>query len=161
MRSSVAWPCLLLLASGCGSPRPSPRVVHLAAAPRVERIAVAEPVILRLATFNIHVLGPAKAGRPEVPSILAELVRRHDLGVRGQGTLFDDSAHDYFQREPYLSRFEVLDTGVSFILINVHTRPRSALQESAAMEHVFAWAEARYGKDEVFLAVGDFNAGCG
>jgi len=183
------------------------------APPPVEAPA-SEPFALRLATFNIQVLGPAK-------SVLADIIRRYDLvavqeirDISGQaplrllaainqhpegpgyalalsertgrepddrhsqeqyayyyrvdrlrpvddGTLYDDSRHDHFQREPYLSRFECVGSDASFVVINVHTRPRSALEEIAAMEHVFAWAKSFYGEDETFIAVGDFNAGCG
>ena len=87
--------------------------------------------------------------------------RTDRLSVRDRGTLYDDEPHDYFQREPYLNRFEITGTDVSFIVINVHTRPRSALAEIAAMEHVFTWAKDFYDGEEVFIAVGDFNAGCG
>lgn len=176
---------------------------------------------LRLATFNIQVLGPAKSGRPEILRTLAGIIRQYDLvavqeikdisgeaplrllaainadadepsyalalsdrtgrqpddrrsqeqyayyyrtdrlSVLDDGTLFDDEPHDYFQREPYLNRFEIAGSEVSFVLINVHTRPRSALREIAAMEHVFTWAKSFYDQEEVFIAVGDFNAGCG
>jgi endonuclease/exonuclease/phosphatase family metal-dependent hydrolase len=76
-------------------------------------------------------------------------------------TLFDDSAHDYFQREPYLSRFAVLESDATFVLINIHTPPRSAVPEIAAMEHVFVWAKAHFEDEDIFIALGDFNAGCG
>lgn len=87
--------------------------------------------------------------------------RTDRLREAGAPTLYDDSVHDHFQREPYLSRFELVDAGHSFVVINVHTRPRSAVPELAAMEHVFAWARAHYAAERTFIAVGDFNAGCG
>jgi endonuclease/exonuclease/phosphatase family metal-dependent hydrolase len=87
--------------------------------------------------------------------------RADRLRVRDEGTLYDDEPHDHFQREPYLNRFEIVGTGVTFVVINVHTRPRSALREIAAMEHVFTWAKTFYADERVFIAVGDFNAGCG
>ncbi|MBW2464800.1 MAG: endonuclease/exonuclease/phosphatase family protein [Deltaproteobacteria bacterium] len=227
MRSKYAWSWLLVLALACGSapssgpraPASQPAAAAHAPAPAVE--APPEAITLRLATFNIQVLGPAKASRPEVLEALAEIIRGYDvvavqeikdvsgeapvsllsavnadpdgpefamalsprtglqpddrrsqeqyayfyrterLRALGEGTLYDDSSHDHFQREPYLSRFEFIDTDVSFVLINVHTRPRSALAEIAAMEQVFTWAKALYEDEEVFIALGDFNAGCG
>lgn len=87
--------------------------------------------------------------------------RTDRLRVSGEPTLFDDAEHDYFQREPYLSRFELVDGHATFVVINIHTRPRSAVSEIAAMEHVFAWAKAHFAGEDTFVAVGDFNAGCG
>jgi deoxyribonuclease-1-like protein len=91
----------------------------------------------------------------------AYFFRTDTIAVVGESTLFDDSAHDYFQREPYLSRFSMRSSGASFVLMNIHTRPRAAVSEIAAMEHVFAWAQERFAGEEVFIALGDFNAGCG
>jgi endonuclease/exonuclease/phosphatase family metal-dependent hydrolase len=91
----------------------------------------------------------------------AYFYRTERIEVVGDSTLFDDSAHDYFQREPYLSRFSFVGTDSTFVLINVHTRPRAAVSEIAAMEHVFAWAKEHFEGEEVFIALGDFNAGCG
>ena len=79
----------------------------------------------------------------------------------GGHQLFDDSAHDYFQREPHIARFAVRGSCSSFVLMNIHTRPKSAVSEIAAMEHVFSWAVANYQDERHFIALGDFNAGCG
>lgn len=86
--------------------------------------------------------------------------RTDRLEMPRDAVLFDDSAHDYFQREPYLGRVRVIGGG-SFVLMNIHTPPRVAVQEIAAMEHVFRWARARFADEDVFIALGDFNAGCG
>ncbi len=91
----------------------------------------------------------------------AYFFRTDRLRIVGEPVLFDDAAHDYFQREPYLSRFEVAGAGVDFVMINVHTKPAAALEEIAAMEHVFAWAKGAFAGEDTFIAVGDFNAGCG
>ncbi len=202
------WLAFIALTAACASApaaRPS-------AAPE-------EPVLIRMATFNIQVFGPTKAGKPEVMAALASIVRRYDLvavqeiedvsgqaplalldacnegdshwalalsertglqpddrrsqeqygyyyrsdrlALVGEGTLYDDSTHDFFQREPFLQRFVTIEGRRSFVMINVHTRPRSAVSEIAAMEHVFTWAKARFVDESVFIAVGDFNAGCG
>jgi len=77
--------------------------------------------------------------------------------------LFDDSAHDYFQREPHVVRFGVVDACASFVLINVHTKPLNGVTaiEIAAVEHVFEWSTDHFGADAHVIALGDFNAGCG
>ncbi len=217
-RASLA---VLLVLAACGGlpptrtdgPAPS-RPTDTQTAPRRAEVR------LRLATFNLQVFGPAKAGREEWLGAVADIIRRYDLvavqeirdvsgvaptrlldavnavsgpryaialsprtgrepddrhsqeqyayfyrsdtlSVDDASTLYDDSAHDYFQREPYLSRFAISGTGVSFVLMNVHTRPRAAVSEIAAMEHVFTWARERFGAERIFIALGDFNAGCG
>jgi len=79
----------------------------------------------------------------------------------GSHRLYDDSAHDHFQREPHVARFAVQGACTSFVLMNLHTRPRAALEEIAAVEHVFRWAREQYDDERHFVALGDFNAGCG
>lgn len=86
--------------------------------------------------------------------------RTDRLAMDDDGVLYDDSAHDHFQREPFLGRVNVRSGG-SFVLMNVHTPPRDAVAEIAAMEHVFLWARTRFADEDVFIALGDFNAGCG
>lgn len=204
--------CLGLLLTACAAAPSTPQAARSAG-------AEAPAEVVRMATFNIQVFGPTKAGKPEVMAALASIVRRYDLvavqenkdisgqapqrllaacnepdpvwglalsersglqpddrhsreqygyyyrtdrlALLGEGTLYDDSAHDFFQREPFVQRFETLPGRRSFVMINVHTRPRSAVSEIAAMEHVFAWAKARFTDESIFIAVGDFNAGCG
>lgn len=211
----LSW---LLVLAGCAAAPPLATTPRADPSPPVATVE-APSVELRLATFNIQVFGPTKAGKPEVMAALASIVRRYDLvavqeikdvsgqaplrlleacngegedyalalsertgrepddrhsqeqygyyyrsdrlEVVGEGTLYDDSAEDHFQREPFLQRFRVLGTERTFVMINVHTRPRSAVSEIAAMEHVFRWAKERFGEDGTFIAVGDFNAGCG
>jgi endonuclease/exonuclease/phosphatase family metal-dependent hydrolase len=208
----------LLLLVGCAVASPRPTTPAPVEAPVEATVALA-PVELRLATFNIQVFGPTKAGKPEVMAALASIVRRYDLvavqeikdvsgqaplslleacngegedyalalsertgrepddrhsqeqygyyyrrarlSPVGEGVLYDDSEADHFQREPFLQRFRVVGTDRTFVMINVHTRPRAAVSEIAAMEPVFLWAKARFGEDSIFIGVGDFNAGCG
>lgn len=76
-------------------------------------------------------------------------------------TLYDDSANDHFQREPFLTRFRLKEAGHSFVLINIHTRPEAAVEEITALAAVFEWARSRYPEEDDFIALGDFNAGCG
>lgn len=83
------------------------------------------------------------------------------LTPRGEHGLFDDSAHDYFQREPHVARFYLMRACAELVLINVHTRPRAAVREIAAIEQVFEWARATHTSAVHFVALGDFNAGCG
>jgi endonuclease/exonuclease/phosphatase family metal-dependent hydrolase len=74
--------------------------------------------------------------------------------------LFDDDDHDLFQREPYLTPLRVRDGGFSFVLIGIHTRPESAVEEIGALHDVIEWARAVFPDEDDFIALGDFNAGC-
>ncbi|MEC8541346.1 MAG: hypothetical protein VXY53_05870, partial [Candidatus Thermoplasmatota archaeon] len=58
-----------------------------------------------------------------------------------EGQLYNDSLDDDFQREPYISTFELLNesgnsSGFDFTLITVHTKPASALAEIDALHTV-------------------------
>lgn len=74
--------------------------------------------------------------------------------------LFDDSARDLFQREPYLVRLQTKRDAFSFVLMNVHTRPENAVAEIGALDDVFSWARQAFPDEEHFIALGDYNAGC-
>ena len=74
--------------------------------------------------------------------------------------LFDDSARDLFQREPYLARLRTRAGSFSFVLMNIHTRPERAVAEIAALHDVFDWAKLAFPDEENFIALGDYNAAC-
>ena len=82
----------------------------------------------------------------------------------GNGTLYDDSSNDSFQREPYTARFALLDvngtnTGSDFVFVTVHTDPAVAVYEMTALAAAADWAAAYHSDDDIIL-LGDFNAGC-
>lgn len=74
--------------------------------------------------------------------------------------LFDDAAHDLFQREPYLTHLKVKSGGFTFVLIGIHTRPESAVEEIGSLDDVFTWAQTVFPDEGDFIALGDYNAGC-
>jgi len=74
--------------------------------------------------------------------------------------LFDDSGHDLFQREPYLTHLKTKTGDFSFVLIDIHTRPESAVEEIGALHDVMEWAHSVYADEDDFIALGDFNASC-
>jgi endonuclease/exonuclease/phosphatase family metal-dependent hydrolase len=82
------------------------------------------------------------------------------IEVMDPGGLYDDSISDHFQREPFVARFKTKQGTFTFVLIAIHTRPDTAVEEIAALEHVIKWARARYPGEDDFIALGDFNAGC-
>ena len=74
--------------------------------------------------------------------------------------LYDDSEWDRFQREPFVARFAAKSGNFTFAMINIHTRPKSAVPEIGALHHVVKWARMRYPGEDDFIVLGDFNAGC-
>jgi deoxyribonuclease-1-like protein len=77
-----------------------------------------------------------------------------------QGALFDDSAQDLFQREPFTAQFAVKGTPFTFTLTAIHTRPDSAVAEIGALYTVYQDVLQRYPHEYHHLILGDFNAGC-
>jgi endonuclease/exonuclease/phosphatase family metal-dependent hydrolase len=77
-----------------------------------------------------------------------------------QGALFNDSAQDLFQREPYTARFAVKGTPFTFSVTAIHTRPESAVAEIGALYTVYQDLAQRYPDESHHLILGDFNAGC-
>ncbi|MDC0557352.1 endonuclease/exonuclease/phosphatase family protein [Candidatus Poseidoniaceae archaeon] len=81
------------------------------------------------------------------------------------GTLYDDSSNDSFQREPFLAKFVLLDTygnttGTDIVFVNIHTKPTLAVEEMSALHDVISWAKTNYSVDDDYVILGDFNADC-
>jgi endonuclease/exonuclease/phosphatase family metal-dependent hydrolase len=76
------------------------------------------------------------------------------------GQLYDDSANDYFVREPYVAQFEAIDGGFTFVGITVHTQPDNTVAEIGHLADVVAWAQDQYPDEDDFIILGDLNAGC-
>jgi endonuclease/exonuclease/phosphatase family metal-dependent hydrolase len=74
----------------------------------------------------------------------------------GAPVLFDDSAADLFNREPFLGKFRA--GSFDFVLLTIHTSPDQALDEIASLDHAMRWAAATLDPD--VIAVGDYNASC-
>ena len=78
----------------------------------------------------------------------------------GQSLLYNDSAHDYFCREPFLAHFKVLNGNFSFVLCTIHTKPAAAPEEIKSLDNVVKWAKVKFGGEDDFIVLGDFNASC-
>ena len=81
------------------------------------------------------------------------------------GTLYDDSVNDSFQREPFLASFMLLDTngndtGTDMVFVNIHTKPTLAVEEMSALGDVHAWGQTNYSDDDDYVILGDFNGDC-
>lgn len=81
--------------------------------------------------------------------------RKTSVALRDTGTIYPDDEHDYFQREPFVAGF--VAAGRKFVLITIHTRPESAVEEIGALAHVIEWARTRYPGEDDFVTLGDFN----
>jgi len=82
------------------------------------------------------------------------------ISAQSEGQLYDDSPNDFFVREPYVARFEVLDGGFTFVAITVHTQPDGAVAEIGHLEDVVNWAKDEFPDEDDFIVLGDLNAGC-
>ncbi len=83
----------------------------------------------------------------------------------GNGSLYNDSVDDHFQREPFQARFTLLNaTGAStefdLSLITVHTKPAAAVAEINAMNQAATTYLANHPDEEDLVLLGDFNADC-
>ena len=83
----------------------------------------------------------------------------------GKGQLYNDSANDYFQREPYRAQFELLNasgnsSGFDFTLFTIHTKPASALAEIDALHEVIQCYQENDTTETDVILLGDLNADC-
>ena len=83
----------------------------------------------------------------------------------GEGELYNDSANDYFQREPYRAQFELLNasgnsSGFDFTLFTIHTKPASALEEIDALHEVIQSYQENDTTETDVILLGDLNADC-
>ena len=81
------------------------------------------------------------------------------------GTLYDDSVNDSFQREPFMAKFVLLDTygnstGTDIVFVNIHTKPTLAVEEMSALDDVITWSQVNYSEDDDYVILGDFNGDC-
>ncbi|XP_051272291.1 deoxyribonuclease-1-like [Dicentrarchus labrax] len=71
---------------------------------------------------------------------------------------YKETAEDTLAREPFMVRFECLDTVVKdLVLIPVHTKPEDAEIELDALEDVVEVARKKWKSDNIMI-LGDFNA---
>jgi len=83
----------------------------------------------------------------------------------GQGSLYNDSTSDLFQREPYIATFELLNesgnsSGFDFTLFSIHTKPALALEEIDSLSTVVQSYRENNTEETDLIVLGDFNADC-
>ena len=81
------------------------------------------------------------------------------------GSLYNDSESDLFQKEPYLGSFELLNasgnsSGFDFTLITIHTKPSIAIEEIDALHTVVQDYQEQNPEEPDVIILGDYNADC-
>jgi len=81
------------------------------------------------------------------------------------GSLYNDSESDLFQKEPYLGSFELLNasgnsSGFDFTLITIHTKPSIAMEEINALHTVVQDYQTENPQEPDIVILGDYNADC-
>lgn len=99
MRRTIAFLAALLALAACRRPAPAPAPVPTAgsgpaAGPATSLGRPAAPETIRVASFNVNVLGPAKASRTGTMSALGSIVARFDLVALQEVGSNDSSASE-------------------------------------------------------------------
>ena len=81
------------------------------------------------------------------------------------GSLYNDSESDLFQKEPYLGSFELLNasgnsSGFDLTLITIHTKPSIAMEEIDALHTVVQDYQEQNPEEPDVIILGDYNADC-
>lgn len=83
--------------------------------------------------------------------------------VADSAWLHNDSELDEFQREPFISTFNLLSKNGTILeditLITVHTKPAEAVNETAALHNVIETYRTNSSNSDI-IVLGDFNADC-
>jgi endonuclease/exonuclease/phosphatase family metal-dependent hydrolase len=80
--------------------------------------------------------------------------------AKDSGALFDDSANDLFQREPFTAHFGLKGASFTLTVTSIHTQPKQAVPEIDALFEVIEDVRSRYPGETHHMIVGDFNASC-
>jgi endonuclease/exonuclease/phosphatase family metal-dependent hydrolase len=106
-----------------------------------------------------YIIGP-RVGRSVYYKEQYAFMYRTAILAPGDSFTFDDSANDVFEREPYIARFETMDGGFDFVLINIHTDPDFATQEIGSLTLAVDSATQHFPDEPDVFVLGDFNADC-
>lgn len=103
------------------------------------------------------IVGP-RLGRTSSKEQYAYMFRTNRIESIGAYT-FDDSALDYFHREPLIAKFKAINGNFDFVLVTLHTDPDEATEEINALPLVVANAQNYFAEKDVII-IGDLNADC-
>ena len=82
------------------------------------------------------------------------------FSILNMPVLYNDSAFDYFAREPFTARFKSKTGNFTFVLVTIHTTPAKAVEEIGSLDDVVKWATKGYDNETDIIVMGDFNASC-
>ena len=85
---------------------------------------------------------------------------RTDLYELMGSQLYNDFQHDYFSREPWIARFRHIESGITFILITIHTVPTNTVAEINSLHQVVLSIHSLWPEEQNIVLLGDMNAGC-
>eukprot|EP00794_Sanderia_malayensis_P007555 gene7555-8392_t len=109
-------------------------------------------------SFTYGIAVSSRLGRTSSKEQYAYLYNQQMLTVDDH-YVYDDSAKDIFQREPFVVKFTSTKLAMPFAVIGIHTAPSDAATEIDHLVDVYESAKLRWGISDVIL-MGDFNAGC-
>lgn len=105
----------------------------------------------------------ARVGRRTYQEQYVFFYRTKSLNITGQ-YLYDDSVHDYFQREPFSVQIQYYSLSKShsrkLVLLGLHTQPESTLSELQHLPGVIRTVSSHFNQAYGVIAMGDFNADC-
>jgi endonuclease/exonuclease/phosphatase family metal-dependent hydrolase len=99
-----------------------------------------------------YLLSP-RLGRSNIKEQYAFIYNPEKLKVLNYETWYD--ANDVFEREPFIAEFQ--RGNITFVVIQIHTKPDDATNEIKALKLVKENVEQKYNVSDIFL-VGDFNS---
>jgi endonuclease/exonuclease/phosphatase family metal-dependent hydrolase len=76
-----------------------------------------------------------------------------------EAALYPD-VNDDFQREPYVASFTRKADSLTFVVCTIHTAPKQAVEEIAALAKVAKWIPTHFKNAKMIIFCGDFNASC-
>lgn len=89
--------------------------------------------------------------------------RMKSVNITGQ-YLYNDTAHDYFEREPFSVEINYYSVAKSafrhVVLLGLHTRPEDAFNELRNLSAVMKVVAAHFNQTDAVIGMGDFNADC-
>ncbi|MBU0698250.1 MAG: hypothetical protein KKE59_02305 [Proteobacteria bacterium] len=106
-----------------------------------------------------YIIGP-RLGRTSSKEQYAFMYNAKTIEA-GESYTFDDTALDYFHREPFIAHFKTKNGNFDFVLITIHTDPDDATREINSIPMVVRDAQKHFQDEKDFIVLGDLNADCG
>nr|KAG5708415.1 hypothetical protein BaRGS_026142 [Batillaria attramentaria] len=110
------------------------------------------------ASFDVIISPPI--GRTTYKEQYAYIYKKDRVAVY-DSYVYDDTAHDVFEREPYSALIgPISNSSDKFALIGLHAKPADAVAEIGFLKDVITDVKTKFGSGVETLVVGDLNADC-